>query len=157
LTHISLANLHTYFEHGVQQAWASQQHGMPAIRPVDDVQDSYSPEPLQSSPTSRGQMESQITDRRSFMRFLGLKSSDNVPDSKTIWNFRETLIQEELIEALFFRFNQALDEQSIFAKNGQMVDASIVEVPHQRNSREENEQIKAGQTPESWKQKPNKL
>jgi transposase, IS5 family len=66
---------------------------------------------------SDDQMGYQITDRRSFMRFLGLKSSDKVPDSKTIWKFRETLIQEELIEALFFRFNQALDEQSIFAKN----------------------------------------
>ncbi len=106
---------------------------------------------------SDDQMEYQITDRLSFKRFLGLKASDKVPDSKTIWKFRETLIQEELIEALFFRFNQALDEQCIFAKNGQMVDASIVEVPCQRNSREENELIKAGQTPESWKQKPNKL
>jgi transposase, IS5 family len=106
---------------------------------------------------SDDQMEYQITDRRSFMRFLGLQSSDKVPDSKTIWKFRETLIQEEVIEAFFFRFNQALDEQRIFAQNGQIVDASIVEVPRQRNSREENEQIKQGQTPEAWKQKPNKL
>jgi transposase len=51
---------------------------------------------------SDDQMEYQITDRRSFMRFLGLKASDKVPDSKTIWKFRETLIQQELIEALFF-------------------------------------------------------
>jgi len=93
----------------------------------------------------------------SFKRFLGLKASDKVPDSKTIWKFRETLIQEELIEALFFRFNQALDEQCIFARNGQLVDASIVEVPRQRNSRDQNAQIKQGQTPEAWKQKPNKL
>jgi transposase, IS5 family len=106
---------------------------------------------------SDDQMEYQITDRLSFRRFLGLKSSDKVPDSKTIWKFRETLIQEEVIEALFFRFNQALDEQCIFAKNGQIVDASIVEVPRQRNSREENELIKQGQTPEDWEQKPNKL
>ena len=106
---------------------------------------------------SDDQMEYQITDRLSFKRFLGLKASDKVPDSKTIWKFRETLIQEELIEALFFRFNQALDEQCIFARNGQLVDATIVEVPHQRNSRDENAQIKQGQTPEAWKQKPNKL
>ena len=106
---------------------------------------------------SDDQTEYQITDRRSFMRFLGLKSSDKVPDSKTIWKFRETLIQEELIEALFFRFNQALDDHCIFAKNGQLVDATIVEVPRQRNSREENAQIKLGETPEAWKEKPNKL
>ena len=82
---------------------------------------------------SDDQMEYQITDRLSFKRFLGLKPSDRVPDSKTIWKFRETLIQEKVIEALFYRFNQALDDQSVFAKTGQIVDASIVEVPRQRN------------------------
>ena len=83
---------------------------------------------------SDDQMEYQITDRLSFKRFLGLKSSDRVPDSKTIWQFRETLIQEGIIEALFYRFNQALDDQSIFAKTGQIVDASFVEVPRQRKT-----------------------
>jgi len=90
---------------------------------------------------SDDQMEFQITDRLSFKRFLGLKSSDRVPDSKTIWKFRETLIQEGIIEALFYRFNQALDDQSIFAKEGQIVDASFVEVPRQRNTREENKPL----------------
>lgn len=106
---------------------------------------------------SDDQMEYQITDRRSFMRFLGLKVSDKVPDAKTIWKFRETLLQEEVIEALFYRFNQALDDQSVFAKTGQIVDASFVEVPKQRNTRDENQQIKQGETPEAWKKQPNKL
>jgi len=106
---------------------------------------------------SDDQMEYQITDRMSFRRFLGLKVSDKVSESKRIWKFRKILIQAKLIEALFFRFHQALDDQCIFAKNGQIVDASIVEVPRQRNSREENAQIKAGQPPEALKQKPNKL
>ena len=106
---------------------------------------------------SDDQMEYQITDRLSFKRFLSLKSSDWVPDRKTIWKFRETLIQEEVIEALFYRFNQVLDDQSIFAKTGQIVDASFVEVPKQRNSHDENNQVKKGQTPEAWKKNPNKL
>lgn len=50
-----------------------------------------------------------------------------------------------------------MDDQSIFAKTGQIVDASFVEVPRQRNSRDENDQLKKGQTPESWKARPNKL
>jgi len=62
---------------------------------------------------SDDQMEYQMTDRLSFKRFLGLKSSDKVPDAKTIWKFRETL--------------------------------------------DENQQIKKGETSESWKAKPNKL
>lgn len=106
---------------------------------------------------SDDQMEYQITDRLSFRRFLKLKSSDKVPDSKTIWKFRETLIEEGVIEALFARFNQALDDQCVFARTGQIVDASFVEVPKQRNTRDENSQIKQGETPESWKQQPNKL
>ncbi|WP_260472460.1 IS5 family transposase [Chlorobium phaeovibrioides] len=106
---------------------------------------------------SDDQMEFQITDRLSFKRFLKLKTSDKVPDSKTIWKFRETLIQEGIIEALFCRFNQALDDQSVFANTGQIMDASFVEVPRQRNTREENKLVKNGETPEAWKSKPNKL
>ena len=33
----------------------------------------------------------QIRDRFSFMRFLGLQLEDRVPDSKTVWTFREKL------------------------------------------------------------------
>jgi len=102
-------------------------------------------------------MEYQITDRLSFKRFLGLKASDRVPDSKTIWKFRETLMQGNVIEALFLRFNQALDDQCLFAKTGQIVDASCMEVPRQRNSREENKTIKEGKTPEAWIAHPNKI
>jgi transposase, IS5 family len=106
---------------------------------------------------SDDQIEYQITDRLTFKRFLSLKSSDRVPDSKTIWTFRETLIQEDVIAALFYRFNEALDDQCIFAKTGQIVDASIVEAPGQRNTREENKKIKAGKITEAWKGQPNKL
>jgi IS5 family transposase len=35
--------------------------------------------------------EFQIQDRLSFMRFLGLRLGDRVPDAKTIWLFREHL------------------------------------------------------------------
>lgn len=37
-----------------------------------------------------------------------------------------------------------------------MVDATIVPVPRQRNSREENDQVKAGTIPEEWKKQPAK-
>ena len=106
---------------------------------------------------SDDQIEFQIIDRRSFKRFLGLKSTDKIPDSKTIWKFRETLIQEEVVAELFYRFNMALDDQGLFAKTGQIVDASFLEAPRQRNTREENLLVKAGKTPEAWQNKPNKL
>src|SRR3954468_12390611 len=37
-----------------------------------------------------------------------------------------------------------------------MIDATIVPVPKQRNSRDENEEVKAGKTPKAWKQNPAK-
>lgn len=106
---------------------------------------------------SDDQMEYQITDRRSFMRFLGLKVSDKVPDSKTIWKFRESLIAADVIGTLFVQFNRLLDQQGIFANEGRMVDASFVEAPRQRNTREENKQVSRGETPEEWLKKPAKL
>lgn len=106
---------------------------------------------------SDDQMEFQIIDRRSFQRFLGLKISDKIPDSKTIWHYRESLIQREVIGQLFDQFNRELDRQGVFANEGRMVDASFVDAPRQRNSREENEKIKQGVVPENWKEKPVKL
>ena len=37
-----------------------------------------------------------------------------------------------------------------------MVDATIVPVPKQRNSRDENDEVKAGKTPEAWVKNPAK-
>jgi IS5 family transposase len=106
---------------------------------------------------SDDQMEYQIIDRASFKRFLKLKTSDKVPDSKTIWHFRETLIEKSVIEKLFERFNTTLDQQGIFANEGRMIDASFVEAPRQRNTREENKEVKSGQTPQGWREQPHKL
>lgn len=96
------------------------------------------------------QTEFQIRDRLSFMRFLGLSLGDAVPDAKTIWLFREQLTEAELIEKVFRRFDTFLDENGYSARKGQIVDASIVPVPRQRNSREENRRIKEGEIPEDW-------
>ena len=38
-----------------------------------------------------------------------------------------------------------------------MIDATIVPVPKQRNSRDENETVKAGETPVEWEKQPAKL
>jgi IS5 family transposase len=97
-------------------------------------------------------VEYQILDRISFMRFLDLGLGDRVPDAKTIWLFRENLTQSHLTKELFNQFDQFLRNSGFEAKKGQIVDASIVSVPKQRNSREENKRIKKGQIPEDWNQ-----
>lgn len=107
---------------------------------------------------SDDQLEYQITDRASFKRFLGIKISDKVPDSKTFWAFREHLINCGTTDKLFGIFNGMLESANVLANIGSIVDASFVEVPRQRNDRDENKQIKeTGKAPEEWKDNTHKL
>ena len=99
---------------------------------------------------SDDQTEFQIRDRLSFMRFLGLSLHETVPDAKTIWLFREKLTEAKLVEKLFNRFDRFLRNNGFAAQKGQIVDASIVRAPRQRNSRDENKQLKEGDIPENW-------
>lgn len=93
------------------------------------------------------QIEFQINDRTSFKQFLGLKLGDTIPDARTVWNFKQQLVDENLSQTLFELFNQMLINKGIVAKEGSMVDASFVDVPRQRNTKEENEDIKRGAIP----------
>lgn len=102
------------------------------------------------------QIEYQILDRLSFCRFLGITLNDKVPDEKTIWDFRERMINEGLDRKLFKVFRDLLEENNLIAYERKLVDASFVEVPRQRNSREDNKQIKSGETPKDWDNTPNK-
>lgn len=105
---------------------------------------------------SDAQLEFQITDRHSFKRFLGLSAADSAPDEKTFWAFREQLTRHGLLEQAFAAFGDALAAAGLLARQGQIIDATFVEVPRQRNTRAENAQIKAGQTPADWAAEPAK-
>ena len=91
----------------------------------------------------------QITDRNSFRAFLGLTPGDAVPDGQTISDFREVLIETKTFESLFDTFLAHLQKEHglALAKEGVMIDASFAEVPRQRNNREDNALIKAGEVP----------
>lgn len=102
-------------------------------------------------------IEYAVLDRLSFMRFLGLGINNPVPDAKTIWLFRDKLTAGGMIERLFTTLDTQLDKDGIIVHAGKLVDASIVEVPIQRNSRDENKQIKEGNIPEGWQEDENKL
>ena len=121
---------------------------------------------------SDDQVEYQMRDRlsfdklrtSSFVRFLGLTLEDKVPDAKTVWLYREQLSQAGVIETLFDDFDGYLKSQGYQAMGGQIIDASVVAVPIQRNSRDENEQIilrpsinsgslRSGESPEAWADK----
>jgi len=95
------------------------------------------------------QAEFQILDRYTFKRFLGIERDEQVPDEKTIWLFKERL-GEDGIRKIFDRFNTSLIGAGFTAKRGSMIDATFVDVPKQRNSRDENDQIKDNEPPEDW-------
>jgi transposase len=95
-----------------------------------------------------------IKDRLSFMRFLGLGLADSVPDANTIWTFREALKKADAIDVLFRRFDAGLRSAGFLAMSGQIVDATIVAAPKQRNTIEEKKALKDGRLPDAWKDKP---
>ena len=102
-------------------------------------------------------LQYQVSDRLSFMRFLGLELSGNVPNARTVWAFREALKEHRLVEPLFARLNQALADLGVELKRGQIIDATFVPVPIQRNGRETNAIIKADAVPIEWGKTPAKL
>ena len=98
-----------------------------------------------------------IKDRLSFMRFLGLGLADAVPDANTIWTYREALKRAGAVGALFARFDAMLRAAGDLAMGGQIVDATIVAAPKQRNTLDEKKAIREGRIPDAWKDKPAKI
>jgi len=96
------------------------------------------------------QLEFQIEDRRSFQRFIGLSDAKHAPDRNSFWLFRESLKNLKLTETLFNEFNRQLALAGLIARKGQLVDASFVKAPVQRNTPDENARIKAGEAPDDW-------
>src|SRR6266700_495634 len=76
-------------------------------------------------------------------KIVVLQSLHNLSDEQTEYLTRDRL---------FARFGQHLEAAGYIARGGQIIDATIVSVPKQRNTKEENEAIKAGKTPEGWEQ-----
>jgi IS5 family transposase len=104
---------------------------------------------------SDDQTEYQINDRLSFQRFIGIQLYDTVPDAKTIWHFREGIKEANAMEKIFDLFTEKLERKGIITYSGSIVDAAFVEVPKQRNTREENKEIKEGKIPRKWQYKKN--
>ena len=97
-----------------------------------------------------------INDRLSFQRFLGLSLGDKVPDAKTIWLYREMLKNSGKSKELFDMFAALMEQVGVITREGSIVDASFVDVPKQRNNRDENKKIKEGDGEELWQDNENK-
>jgi IS5 family transposase len=84
------------------------------------------------------------------MRFLGFGIGDLVPDAKTIWLYENTLSQSESGKELFDLFFEAIAEKGYVTRTGSIVDASFVEAPKRKNTKEQREKLKNGEAPEEW-------
>jgi transposase len=106
---------------------------------------------------SDARMEFLIRDRLSWMRFLGFDLGRPTPDANTIRMFRERLTEAGAIQTLFDAFDRQLRDNGYLAMGGQLVDATLVQAPRQRNTAEEKAAIKAGQPAgEIWPDQPAK-
>ena len=102
------------------------------------------------------QIEYQIVDRTSFRKFLGIECVDDVPDEKTVWKYRELLTNTGVYDKLFSEFHSFMESKGLQFNEGRIIDASFVIAPRQRNTRDENEQIKQGAGDKLWNDNPHK-
>jgi len=99
---------------------------------------------------SHDQTEFQINDRISFRRFLDIDFNQTVPDAKTIWAYENMLSNSEIGKDLFERFFEELRKQGYVTREGSIVDASFMEAPRRRNTKEQREMLKKGEIPAEW-------
>ena len=77
------------------------------------------------------QVEYLIADWLSFHRFLGIDLTQDAPDYTAIWRFRERFGAERM-KTLFEELSTYIDLVGFEARQGQMLDASLVQNPKTR-------------------------
>ena len=106
---------------------------------------------------SDAKMEFMIRDRLSWMRFFGFDLGGAMPDENTIRHFRNRMIETGTLKRVMKAFDWQLHKKGYIPMSGQIVDATLVPAPKQRNTEEEKAAIKAGKTAkEIWPDEPNK-
>jgi transposase, IS5 family len=106
---------------------------------------------------SLAQTSYMVRDRLSWMRFCGLGPGDTVPDANTLWDFREALIAARALEKAFEMLDRTISAAGYLPMGGQIIDATLVAAPKQRNTDGEKAALKAGEIPEEWKDQPARL
>lgn len=106
---------------------------------------------------SDAKMEFMIRDRLSWLRFLGFELGGPTPDENTIRHFRNRMTETGTLKRVMKAFDWQLHKKGYIPMSGQIVDATLVPAPKQRNTEGEKEAIKAGKTAkEIWPDQPNK-
>jgi len=69
-------------------------------------------------------MERELASNISFINFLGFP--ETIPDSSTIWIFRERLKEKDKINALWQELQRQLDSKGLVVKEGTIQDATFI-------------------------------
>ena len=83
----------------------------------------------------------QLRDSYSFRVFLGLSENDRI-SRQSIWQYREYFTNGGLCQNLARKHVKELTDGGLVGDSARILDGSFVEAPKQRNTREENRQIK---------------
>lgn len=90
--------------------------------------------------------ERNIYDKLSFMRFLDLQMGERVPDTNTIWSFKQKLDAVDLMPKLNALFTAMLEAQGLIQyEKGSIIDASFVDIPIRHTTKEDDERLKKGE------------
>ena len=106
---------------------------------------------------SDARTEFMIRDRLSWMRFVGFSLGDRTPDENTIRHFRNKMTETGTLKRVMKAFDWQLNKKGYIPMSGQIVDASLVPAPKQRNTDQERQAIKDGKSAkEIWPDNPAK-
>ena len=78
------------------------------------------------------ELEEALDDRLSFRRFVGLSLAEPVPDHTVLNRFRNSLVAEGLLAALFAELDRQLEKAGVVLKRGTMLDATLIEAASAR-------------------------
>ena len=87
------------------------------------------------------QLEDQLIDRLSFQQFVGLSYEEEIPDFTTLWNFKEALVKNKLMDRIFSSIVRQIELNGLILKKGTMVDATIISSENRPLSKERRKEL----------------
>lgn len=81
--------------------------------------------------------EELIHDRISFRKFLDIKEDDVIPDETTICKFRNALIKEKVLEAIFEEVTNNMKKSNLILNEGTLVDATLIHSSEPKRKRDD--------------------
>ena len=91
-------------------------------------------------------MEDELQDRVTFRVFCGMYQDENFPDHSTLCNFRNDLVDADMLKVMFDEINAQLEVQNLKIYKGEIVilDSTLVQSatrPLKKSNEEETQEV----------------